>query len=51
MRLLGERESAFRAKRILVNNEKGGSGKGEALYDCILIAKAASSSNAFQGTF
>lgn len=49
MKLLGERESAFRAKRILGNNEKGDKGKGEELYDCILIAKANSSSNTFQG--
>lgn len=49
MKLLGEREPAFRAKRIPVNNEKGGEGKGEVLCDCIMIAKANSSSNTFQG--
>lgn len=49
MKLLGERESAFRAKRTLGNHDKGDKGKGEELCDCILIAKANSSSNTFQG--
>lgn len=47
MKLLGERKPAFRAKRILGNSEKGDKGKGEELCDCILIAKANSSSDTF----
>lgn len=45
MKLLGERESACRTKKILVDYEKGSKGKREQEWNSLVIAKASSSGN------